>query len=94
LKLGLYKSVVQYIPIDCEFHDNFLYNKSYYPYFKDYIKAIDSTKILISPPTEKQVPFRDKKSNLTQNILVICDFDMKFTDILVSWEGSTVDLVL
>jgi hypothetical protein len=57
LKLGLYESAVQYIPIDCEFHDNFLYNKNYYFYFKDYVGAVDSTKIPISPPIKEQVFF-------------------------------------
>ncbi|XP_042518531.1 putative nuclease HARBI1 [Macadamia integrifolia] len=33
----------------------------------------------------------DRKGNISQNILAICDFDMKFTDILSGWEGSTSD---
>jgi hypothetical protein len=65
LKLGLYESAVQYIPIDYKFHDNLFYNKSYYPYFKDYVRAVDSTKIFIFLPAKKQTPFRDRKSNLT-----------------------------
>jgi hypothetical protein len=69
-------------------------NPKFYVYFKDYIGAIDRTKILVSLPAAERIVFRDSYSNLSQNILAVCDFDMRFTDVLVSWEGSILDSVL
>jgi hypothetical protein len=36
-------------------------------------------------------PFRNRKGFISQNVLGVCDFDMRFTYILVGWEGSAHD---
>jgi hypothetical protein len=48
----------------------------------------------VSPPENKKSAFRDRNGNLTQNVLAICNFDMKFMDLLVGWEGSVADSTL
>ena len=35
--------------------------------------------------------YRGRKEYPTQNILAACSFDLKFTYILPSWEGTTSD---
>ncbi|XP_043709165.1 uncharacterized protein LOC122658309 [Telopea speciosissima] len=42
-------------------------------------------------PIENHCRFRDRKGNISQNILAACDHDTRFTNILSGWEGSTVD---
>jgi hypothetical protein len=42
-----------------------------------------------------QAAFRDRKHNPTQNVMAVVDFDLKFTYVLASWEGSAhVALIL
>jgi hypothetical protein len=94
LRPGLVYSIIKHIPKDTPILDQILYNKNYPSYFKDCVGVVDNTKILISFLVAEQVVFRDGYSNLTQNILVICNFDIKFTDLLVGWEGSTIDSIL
>ena len=39
----------------------------------------------------KQTAFRGRKVLVTQNILVVCDFDMFFTFVYSGWEGTEND---
>jgi hypothetical protein len=57
-------------------------NRSFFPYFKDYVGAIDGTYIPISPPENIKSNYRNQKGELSQNVLTVCNFDMRFTDIL------------
>ena len=38
-----------------------------------------------------QAKYRDRKGNLSQNVLGVCSFDHKFQYILAGWEGSAAD---
>ena len=40
---------------------------------------------------DKQTKYRDRKGNLSQNVLGVCSFDYKFQYVLAGWEGSAVD---
>lgn len=42
-------------------------------------------------PLELQPRYRNRKGTLSQNILAVCNFDMKFVYILAGWEGSAHD---
>ncbi|KAL3813085.1 hypothetical protein ACJIZ3_014353 [Penstemon smallii] len=66
-------------------------NPKYWPYFKDCIGAIDGTHIKAVLPTNKQIPYIGRKGYATQNIMVVCDFDMCFTFVWPGWEGSAHD---
>ena len=63
-----------------------------YPYFKDYVSAIDGTHIYASIPLKDQPAWRNRKGFLSQNVLAACDFNGKFTYILAGWEGSAHDM--
>jgi hypothetical protein len=62
------------------------------PYFDNYIGAIDGTHVPVSVPTEKIVQYTGRKGITTQNVLAICDFDMRFTFVVVGWPGSVHDM--
>ncbi|XP_042487724.1 uncharacterized protein LOC122067929 [Macadamia integrifolia] len=63
----------------------------FYPYFKDCIGAIDGSHIPAWVHLSDHPRFRDRKGDISQNILAACDFDMKYTYILSGWEGSASD---
>jgi hypothetical protein len=42
-------------------------------------------------PTELHPRYRNRKGTLSQNILAVCNFEMKFVYILAGWEGSAYD---
>jgi hypothetical protein len=41
-----------------------------------------------------QKAFRGRKKDLTQNIMVAVDFDLKFTYVFAGWEGSALDALV
>ena len=41
-----------------------------------------------------QQAFRGRKHNPTQNVMAAVDFDLKFTYVLASWEGSVHDALI
>ena len=51
----------------------------YWPYFKDCIGPIDGTRIPVVMPASKQIPYIGRKGFPTQNVMVVCDFNMCFT---------------
>jgi hypothetical protein len=62
-----------------------------YPFFKDCIGAIDGTHVAAWAPASRQTSFRGRKTNVTQNVMLTCDFDMKFTFVYSGWEGTAND---
>ncbi|XP_022852822.1 uncharacterized protein LOC111374384 [Olea europaea var. sylvestris] len=59
-----------------------------YPFFKDCIGAIDGTHVAAWAPASRQSFFRGRKTNVTQNVMLTCDFDVKFTFVYCSWEDQ------
>ncbi|KAK2642879.1 hypothetical protein Ddye_024642 [Dipteronia dyeriana] len=57
----------------------------------DCIGAIDGTHIRVSLPVDEQIPYIGRKGFPTQNIMVVCGFDMFFTFVWQGWEGSAHD---
>ncbi|KAM3198993.1 hypothetical protein P3L10_034145 [Capsicum annuum] len=57
---------------------------------RDCVGAIDGIHVLSSVPIEQQNRFRGRK-NTTQNVLAAINFNLKFTYVLVGWEGSAYD---
>ncbi|KAL4302428.1 hypothetical protein GQ457_10G020700 [Hibiscus cannabinus] len=66
-------------------------NSNWFPYFKDCIGAIDGTEVSARAPASKHIPFRNRKQNLSQNVLVACSHDMLFTFVCAGWEGTAHD---
>jgi hypothetical protein len=80
-------------PVDPQFttmHPR-LRNSRFYLYFKDCIGAIDRTHIPCVVPNDKFIQHLCRKGMTTQNVMVVCDFDMRFTFVLVGWSGSVHD---
>ncbi|WVZ90358.1 hypothetical protein U9M48_036667 [Paspalum notatum var. saurae] len=50
-----------------------------YPHFRDCIGALDGTNIHVCLSPDEQIRFIGKSGIPTQNVLVVCDFDMRFT---------------
>ncbi|XP_023741115.1 uncharacterized protein LOC111889213 [Lactuca sativa] len=71
--------------------EHILNNPRYYPYFKDYIGAIDGTHVKASVPQHEQIKFIGRKNCVTQNIMEACDFNMCFTFVWAGWEGTAHD---
>jgi hypothetical protein len=61
------------------------------PHFKDCIGAIDGSHISVTAPLSKQPKYIIRHGYPSQNIMVICDFDMRFTFVVIGWPGSTYD---
>ena len=55
------------------------------------IGAIDDTHIPMTIPLGQQEPYRNRKQGLSQNMMVACDFDLKFVHVHAGWEGSASD---
>ena len=53
--------------------------------------AIDETHISASVPSGRNTAFRDRRSDITQNVMCACNFDMRFTYVHSGWEGSAND---
>ena len=66
-------------------------NTKYYPYFKDCVGALDGTHVSASIPVKEQAPLCTCRGTICQNVLGVCDFNLKFTYVLVGWEGSAHD---
>jgi hypothetical protein len=49
------------------------------PHFKGAIGAIDGSHIKVSVSSEEVVNHTNRQGYTSQNILVICDFDMRYT---------------
>jgi hypothetical protein len=62
-----------------------------WPYFADCIGAIDGCHIPICIPPHEHGRWKNRKTQITQNVFALCDFDMNFRYILGEWEGSVHD---
>ena len=59
-----------------------------YPYFKDAIGAADGTHIPAKVPSEDIVRFRNRKGDISQNVLGICTFGLLFSCVIPGWEDQ------
>lgn len=58
---------------------------------QDCIGAIDCTHVRFKVSIEQAPRYRGRKYYPTQNVLAACFFDLKFTYVLVGWEGTASD---
>jgi hypothetical protein len=63
----------------------------FWPHFKDAIGAIDGSHIEVSVPNDEVVNHTCRHGYTSQNIMAICDFDMRFTFVVAGWPGSAHD---
>lgn len=55
------------------------------------MRTIDGTHIPVSAPKGEQVAFTNRYGQQNQNVLGVCDHDMRFVYVYVEWEGSAYD---
>ena len=61
------------------------------PFFDNCIGALDGVHIHAFVSTAEHSVFRDRKKNISQNVLGAVNFDMTFSYVLTGWEGSAND---
>jgi hypothetical protein len=61
------------------------------PHFKDCIGAIDGSHIPVTVPLSEQPKYIGPHGYPSQNIMVVCDFDMRFIFVVTGWPGSAHD---
>ncbi|XP_024312968.1 protein ALP1-like [Brachypodium distachyon] len=80
-------------PFDRKFrtmHDR-LRDSRFYPHFNNCIGAIDGTHIPVVVPADEMINHVGRHGYATQNVMAVCDFDMRFTSIVAGWPGSAHD---
>ena len=68
-----------------------LTNPRFWLHFKDAIRAIDGTHIPVTVAEKDKMQYMNRKGFTSQNVLAICDFDMRFTFVVAGWSGSVHD---
>jgi hypothetical protein len=63
----------------------------FWPHFKDCIGAIDGSHFPVSVPATEQAKYIGRHGYASQNVMAVCDFDMRFTFVVTSWPGSVHD---
>jgi hypothetical protein len=69
-------------------------SQKFYPFFNGALSAIDGIHICCTSSAADRNASRNCKGVLTQNCLTTCSFNLHFTYILSSWEGSAHDVTL
>lgn len=69
-------------------------NTKFAEYFPDCLGAMDGSHIYARVSPLEHTRYRNRKANITQNVLVVCSFDELFTYIMSGWEGSAGDGLL
>jgi hypothetical protein len=88
--LSLYSEFVK-LPLASQVLSQIKYNLKLYPYFKNCIGAIDSTHILAKVLDSQVIPYRNRKGDISQNVLAACKFNLQFIYLLPGWNGSAHD---
>ncbi|XP_021759148.1 uncharacterized protein LOC110724059 [Chenopodium quinoa] len=84
LKLGKYY-------IKQAYHTTSHADDNKWKWFEGVIGALDGTHIDMTVPIEDRPRYRDRKGNLSTNVLATCDPNLRFTYVLPGWEGSASD---
>ncbi|KAF5445441.1 hypothetical protein F2P56_034489 [Juglans regia] len=66
-------------------------NPHNYPWFEKCLGAMDGTMIDAAAPSRLSNAYRNHRGRIAQNVLCLCDFDMKFTYVYTGWEGIAHD---
>ena len=63
----------------------------FWPHFKDCIGAIDGSHIPVTVPLSDTPKYVGRHGYASQKIMVVCDFDLRFTFVVTGWPGSAHD---
>ncbi|XP_071933950.1 uncharacterized protein [Coffea arabica] len=72
-------------------HPRIINNQLFWPWFKNCVGVLDGTHVSAWVRAEIQERYRNRYSGLSQNVLAVCDHDMRFVYVRVGYEGSTHD---
>ena len=61
------------------------------PYFRGCLGALDGSHVPAYVPETMRPAYRNRKGEVSQNVLIACTFDMKIVYVLSGWEGSASD---
>ena len=67
------------------------HSRKFFPFFRNCIGAADGIHVLAMVPPEDAVRFRNRKGDISQNVLGICNFNLQFSYVYPGWEGSAHD---
>jgi DDE superfamily endonuclease len=88
---SIYSVLVDFPTDNFPIPQRILSSNSFTPYFDGCIGALDGTHVPIHVPEVRRAAFRNRKGELSQNVLGVCTFDMQFLYVLAGWEGSASD---
>jgi hypothetical protein len=71
-----------------------LENPHFGPHFNNCIGAIDGTHVPVVVEKSKKVAHMCRHKFTSQNVLTVCDFDLRFTFVLAGWPGSVHDMTV
>ncbi|GLT71885.1 hypothetical protein SLA2020_438720 [Shorea laevis] len=60
-------------------------------WFKNCLGALDGTHIRVRVPLDDKPRYRNRKGEITTNVLGVCSQNMQFIYVLAGWEGSAAD---
>ncbi|KAL6497132.1 hypothetical protein OROGR_029061 [Orobanche gracilis] len=60
-------------------------------WFEHVVGALDGTHIKMTVPIKDRLRYRDRKGDISTNVLATCDPNLRLTYVLPGWEGSTSD---
>jgi hypothetical protein len=86
-----YNTYVHLPPVDAPIPPEIENNPKLFPYFQHVLGAIDGTHVACCPSELERQHARDRKGNLSHNVLAVCSFDMVFYYIGPGWDGCTAD---
>jgi hypothetical protein len=66
----------------------------FWPHFKDCIGAIDGSHFPATVPASEQAKYIGRHGYASQNVMAVCDFDMRFTFVVTGWLGSVHDTIV
>ena len=72
-------------------HDRIRKDRRMWPHFKDCIGTVDGTHILAVVPDEEKIRYIGRSKSTTQNVMAICDHDMRFIYASIGQPGSMHD---
>ncbi|KAG8382613.1 hypothetical protein BUALT_Bualt05G0095700 [Buddleja alternifolia] len=59
--------------------------------FKGHLRALDGTYIPLRVAQKNKARYRNRKGDVSINVLAVCDINMNYTYLLFSWEGPAAD---
>jgi len=86
------KDILMICPtIDTPLSERIANDPKFFPYFDNCLGALDGTHVEAIVGEEEKGAFRNRKGDITQNVLGVANFDLTFAYILTGWEGSAHD---